>query len=160
DSLFSFTIDSLTPGAQHNFQLLPEQGCNMSLSISGTRARSGFLQQTDITYYNEMWQPVNGMIAVTLDSLFYFDHATIPPDSLASDGLTYFWKFDHLGPYDEKSFSIYSTIGFLSFWDRRYFQLSTAIYANCSTTANALATDSLVDFIFSSFDPNEKDVFP
>ena len=157
DSVIALTIDSVTPRSNNNFSLAAYPGCNMSLAINGTRARAGHLQQTNVVYFNQMWQPSTGMLAVTIDPLFIYDSAQPSPDSVA--GSTYFWKFNNLQPYYQKSVNIYSTVGVTDTYSVNYFHVYGSVYTNCNGP-NALITDTLTDYIYSSFDPNGKDVFP
>jgi|GEM_PF-2878125 uncharacterized repeat protein (TIGR01451 family) len=158
DSVYSFAVDSLTPQNSYNFSLAPMTGCNMNLEISGSRGRAGYLQHTNVVYFNEMWQPVTGMLAVTLDSLFIFYRASPVPDSVS--GNTYFWKFNNLQPYYQKDVNIYSVVTVIDTYNTNYFHLYAALYTDCNNLDSILTADTLTDYIYTSFDPNEKDVFP
>ena len=158
DSTFALSIDSTNPAGFHDFELTAQQTCGMYLQVNGTRARSGFKQQTDVNYYNEMYQPVNGMVAVTLDSLFMFASSIPAPDSISAP--TYFFKYSNLQPYYNQLISIWSVVDSIPFFDMDSFIVTAAVYSSCTQGNVALATDTLSDFIYSSFDPNEKDVYP
>jgi hypothetical protein len=157
DSEYTFTLAPNDTGVEHDFQLSPQNGCKLFLGISGTRARSGTLQQTNISFYNEAWQPLEGWLTITSDNHLNFDHSSIPPDSV--DGRTYFWKYSGLAALQQMELQLYYAVEILNTSVSTYFHINTAFYSTC-IGGNVLASDSLIDVVYSSFDPNDKQVFP
>lgn len=131
---------------------------DMRISMTAPITRPGFNQVHPIFYENVGTTTRSGIITLVLDSIYTYQSATIPPDSIVND--TLYWSYGPMAFGQSSSFQVTTWV------DQTQVSLGDS-FTNCITIEDVAADQTPTDNIscasgtvVGSYDPNDKTAYP